>query len=429
MPRYQIKQYELNNAYEEILMKRTCKVLALLLCLLFWAVPSTMGDETLKIFGNANMDQTIDEKDIAYVEDIISGKSQTTEFADANNDGKVDAQDIDQIQVLIDDNAKSITIKDSANRVVTVKLPINRFISADYRTTEPLIAIGAAEKICAVDTTFHERMSEFGLADRPEVAVHAGEVNYELILKMQSDLVVVAASKASTANDTSKKLKGCPVIAISPTTRKSIIPDLRLLGYVLGERKGAEKLIGWINEHEDIVEDRVKDIPSSDYPKFYYESSSDQKLWYAYTPVGGSILDGCAADNIASSLGSSSSYQIEPEWLLTQNPDFMFLDMMQGAESGPGKTEEDMAALWMKLKDQRQFPGFLDIKAIKINNFYIIDRDITSGPRWVVGHAYFAKCMHPELFTDIHPDEWNLEYLKEFFGLDITGTWAYPMPK
>ncbi len=412
-----------------ILVNKIHKVLALLLCLFLWTVPSVWGDETLKVFGNANMDQIIDEKDVAYVEDIISGKSQETEFADANNDGKVDAQDIDQIQALIDDNAKSITVKDAGNRVVTVKLPVNRFISADYRTTEPMIAIGAGDKICAVDTTFHERMAEFGLADRPEVAVHAGEVNYELILKMQSDLVLVATSKASTANDTSEKLKGCPVIAISPTNRKSIIPDLRLLGYVLGERDGSEKLISWIKEHEGIVEDRVKDIPSSEYPTFYYESQADQKLWFAYTPVGGNIFDGCAANNIASTPGSSSSYEIEPEWLLTQNPDFIFLDMMQGTDSGPGKSEEDMAALWQKLKDKRIFPGFLDIKAIKNNNMYIIDRDISNGPRWVVGHAYFAKCIHPELFEDIHPEEWNQEYLKEFFGLDITGTWAYPMPK
>ena len=410
-------------------MKRNCKVLALLLCLIFWTGPSVLGDETLNVFGNANMDQTIDEKDVAYVEDIISGKSQTTEFADSNNDGKIDAQDLDQIQSLIDENAKSITIKDSAKRVVTVKLPVNHFISTDYRTTEPLIAIGAGDKIYAVDATFHERMSEFGLADRPEVAVHAGEVNYELILKMQSDLVVVATSKASTANDTSKKLAGCPVIVIGCTNRNSIVSDLRLMGYVLGVRDGAEKLIDWIKEHEGIVEDRVKDISLYNYPTYYYESNADQKLWTAYTPVGGNIFDGCAADNIASKLGSSSSYQIEPEWLLTQNPDFIFLDLMKGVKSGPGKTEEDMADLWRELKNQRLFPGFFDIKAIENNNMYIIDRDITSGPRWVVGHAYFAKCMHPELFTDIHPDEWNQEYLKEFFGLDITGTWAYPMPK
>ncbi len=410
-------------------MKQACKVLALLLCLLLWAAPSVLGDEMLNVFGNANMDQTIDERDIAYVKDIIGSKEQITEFADANNDGMIDAQDIDQIQAIIDDNPKTITVKDAGNRTVTVKLPVSRIISTDYRTTEPLIAIGAADKICAVDTTFHERMAEFGLADRPEVAVHAGEVNYELILKLEPDLVVVATSKASTANDTSDKLKGCPVIAISPTNRKSIIPDLRLLGYVLGEREGSERVIDWIKKHEDIVEDRVKDIPSSEYPTFYYESNSDQKLWFAYTPVGGNIVDGCAAANIASSLGSSSSYEIEPEWLLTQNPDFMFLDLMKGAESGPEKSEEDMAALWQKLKDLRNFPGFTDINAVKNNNLYIIDRDITSGPRWVVGNAYFAKCMHPELFKDINPDEWNQEYLKGFFGLDITGTWAYPMPK
>ena len=88
-------------------MKQASKVLILSLFLFLLAAPSLLGDETLKIFGNANMDQVIDEKDLAYVKDVIGGKEQTTEFADANNDGKIDAQDIDQIQALIDDNDKS----------------------------------------------------------------------------------------------------------------------------------------------------------------------------------------------------------------------------------------------------------------------------------------------------------------------------------
>jgi len=69
------------------------------------------------------------------------------------------------------------------------------------------------------------------------------------------------------------------------------------------------------------------------------------------------------------------------EWLLTQNPDFIFLDLMKGAESGPGKTEEDMDNLSRKLMEQRNFSGSWKINAIENNNFYIIDRDITSGPR------------------------------------------------
>ena len=47
-------------------------------------MPANAADCTLGIFGNANMDDTIDEDDIAYVEGIIEGTNEETELADAN---------------------------------------------------------------------------------------------------------------------------------------------------------------------------------------------------------------------------------------------------------------------------------------------------------------------------------------------------------
>ena len=75
-------------------MRRSSEVgmLLIALCAISWAIssPSLAFSYTLNIFGNANMDDTIDELDIAYLEDVIAGRSPATEMADANLDGIVD---------------------------------------------------------------------------------------------------------------------------------------------------------------------------------------------------------------------------------------------------------------------------------------------------------------------------------------------------
>ena len=74
-------------------------IAVMIFCALLAFVPATASDFTLMIFGNANMDDTIDELDIEYVHGIIDGANGPTKLADANNDGKIDEKDINQIQM------------------------------------------------------------------------------------------------------------------------------------------------------------------------------------------------------------------------------------------------------------------------------------------------------------------------------------------
>ena len=80
----------------------------------------------LKVFGNANMDEVIDEADIKYVQGILEGKNDVTELADANHDGKVDEEDLDQIGLIIAGDETELTLIDMANRTVTIPMPVER---------------------------------------------------------------------------------------------------------------------------------------------------------------------------------------------------------------------------------------------------------------------------------------------------------------
>ena len=85
---------------------------------------------TLAVYGNANLDNVIDEDDIEYVQWILDGKENETKFADANYDGQIGEDDIVHIRAIITGNETELTLLDMAGRAVTVPGSIERVVSA-----------------------------------------------------------------------------------------------------------------------------------------------------------------------------------------------------------------------------------------------------------------------------------------------------------
>lgn len=336
--------------------------------------------------------------------------------------------------LILNKTADSITLIDEVGRTVTVDLPVKKIVSSDYRAMEALLAIGAKDMIIGVDSNFHKQMPYFGLKDAAEVGIHAQEVNYEQILSLKPDIVIVPLSQGASADEISSKLKGVPVIVMSISSREVMIPQLEIMGQLLGKEEEAGKLIEWTQKYDKIVEERLKDRKTKDMPTFYYESMTDLgKKWLAITPLdykAGKASEGCGGRNIAADLViNTTSVQEDAEWVLSKNPDFIILDCMGGQMTGPGKTESDVQNNLTKTIESRASEGFQNMTAVKNGHIYLLSRDFISGPRWVIGHICIAKWFHPDLFKDLSPEEINKEYLREFQGIELDGTWAYPPAK
>jgi iron complex transport system substrate-binding protein len=340
---------------------------------------------------------------------------------------------------IVDKTDNSITVVDEVGRTVTINLPIKNIISTDYRQMEALLALGVEDKIVGVDSNFPRQMPYFGPKDVAEVGLHATEVNYEQILMLEPSLVIIPARQGSTADDISKNLKGVPVVAFGLSSRDHMIPELQIMGQILGKEEEADKLINWTKKYETIVEERIKKVDPSDMPTFYYDYMTDtNKKWWALTPDNLAVraTEDCGGKNIASDLDLNetiTSAEVGAEWVLSKDPDFIFLDFMGGlrddpVQSGPGKTEDDLKKTLSAIVDDREKEGFKNITAVKNNHVYIIDRDYISGPRWIIGHILFSKLFHPDLFKDMDPAEINKEYLKQFQGVELEGTWVFPAP-
>ncbi len=130
-------------------------LIPVLLCLSLVVMPAAADadsfnrayKDTLTVYGNANLDDVIDEYDIEYVQGIINGTEDETQFADANYDGQIDDDDIAQIELIIADEEDELTILDMDNRTVTVPMPVERIIATGYGSIHTLMQLGAEDKI------------------------------------------------------------------------------------------------------------------------------------------------------------------------------------------------------------------------------------------------------------------------------------------
>ena len=333
--------------------------------------------------------------------------------------------------MIINKTDKSLTLIDEAGRTVTVSLPVKRIISGDYRQMEALLAIGAKDMIVGVDSNFHHQMPYFGLKDLPEIGKHAAELNYEQLALLHADIIMLPLWQGSKAKEITENMPNATVVVLGLSSRDTLIPELQIMGQLLGKESEADKLIKWIKKYDGIVEERTKDLKPQNTPTFFYEYMSDLNTkWSAISPSdpsAGRAAEGCGGRNVASDLKlNMTTGEVGAEWVLAQNPDFIFLDFMGGDRSGPEKTKEDVKTELMKIIEERSTEGFSNFTAVKDNHIYVVNRDFVSGPRWVIGHVYIAKWLHPDIFEDLSPDEMNKEYLKEFQGIELEGTWVYP---
>jgi iron complex transport system substrate-binding protein len=119
----------------------------LALCLM---VGISAADFTLHVYGNANMDDVIDERDIEYARGIMDGTERMTDLADVNGDGKVDEEDIRLIEEIIDGTAAEIKVIDSDGNTVSVKVPEERIVIYNHQCAEILQILGAEDQVAGV---------------------------------------------------------------------------------------------------------------------------------------------------------------------------------------------------------------------------------------------------------------------------------------
>ena len=171
-------------------MKINVILAGIAISLLLLVFPAAASDYTLGVFGNANEDNTINMQDVTYTELIILEYKDATKLADAKYDNRINMQDVTQIELIILGKEKELTVLDSTDRTVTVKMPVERVIPLHMRHAGTVCVLGADDAVVGVDSTVISRGRLFPeLSTLPSIGtVRAPDL--EQILMLDPDLVI-----------------------------------------------------------------------------------------------------------------------------------------------------------------------------------------------------------------------------------------------
>ena len=373
-------------------------------------------DFVLDIYGNANEDDTIDMRDLTYVKLIFFGKKPETELADAKYDGKINPLDFIQIKLIIVGKEKEITVVDSADRIVTVKKPVERIVVCAPDVAEALKVLGSTDKLVGVGDGVIKKSYYFPeLSDKPIVGTHK-KLNYEAAVAVEPDIVILYCTKYYLPYllEAEEKLKptDITVVGLNFFQQRTLKEEVEKLGYILGEEGKAIDYINWYKKYEDAVKDLVDDLKEEDKPRVLLESKcKDIGAISIYGP-GSASHDLCTMAggiNIASDLGTAYP-KVEWEWVLEESPDVII------RTSRPTWGWDNVDEPVELIKGIKSRPGADSIAAVKNDKVYVYSTEILFGMDSVAGLTSWAKLLYPEF--DLDPKGIYREYLEKYMKID-----------
>jgi iron complex transport system substrate-binding protein len=407
-------------------------------------------DLTLQIYGNANMDDAVNQKDVDYLADIISGKSSATAYADANKDGQIDQADVQQVQALVNGTAKYILLLDGNLALINVTLPADRIVVEYIQNAELIRVLQLENQVVGVDYCVDQLRSIY-FPDNPNI-VSVGQMytpDYEAVLNLHPNVLLTFSS--ATAEKASK-LPGVNVVYlglyypnVTAPENSTFVQGILKAGYIFDRVPQATEYAKWLlnltqtisSATSQLTESQKQTVFITNYP---YTTSSTMTA-YAKIDTLGQVCILAGGSNIASALPSylnSSSAKVDAEWLLSQDPDYIFLHTVRYTFSGitysdpaQGFDVNDTTSISTCLSDWMSQSAYANLKAVKAGHVYIIAGDFRNNAMGgVLGAVYMVQTLYPNLLSDFNPQTIQQYYVTHFlrlnYNLDQEGVFMYP---
>ena len=306
-----------------------------------------------------------------------------------------------------------VTFTDTSGTQITLPSPAERVVCLNSDVAEAMVALGAGDKVVGVTDSI---MTDSALVSHLPNTVSVGDwqtPSVEKVLQLKPDAVITYSS-SKPKNVDQFTSAGISLIYLDCYKITSLEHDITSLGIMIGAGERADQYINFMKKWDEIVRSRVSNISEEKIPSVYVEGYTD------YSAQGkGSGIDlmmGIArGKNLAADLGEQWP-KVTPEWVIKENPSII----IKSASLKPDKTLEDIRT------SVSERSGFDTLSAVKNNQVFVINGDLTYGPRSPAGLVYLAKALHPNEFTDISPGEVLKEYATGFVSGMENGDYFSP---
>jgi len=323
--------------------------------------------------------------------------------------------------------ANTKTVVDTAGRRVTFNYPVKRIIVTDDTVADPVRIFGKQDLVVGIENSIVHRGYFNEMAKQPMIGNQWGNLNWELIVSLKPDIILMADAPAVTPRVTAMagRLK-IPVLVLRWRFADSMDQTVRLLGEVFGEPKRARQFIKWRHGCLGLIAKRLKGLPADKKIAAYVEGD-------IAGPIGRAAGKRMPADETLRLAGLSNicrfrfSKEVSSEWILARNPDIIIMNDYGGAREITGYLIKDETTLNEYVERVKGRKKFKKTKAVKKNNVYVMNAKLC-GSMHMVGALYLARVAYPRLFKDIDPREVHREFFERWMGLPYQGIWFFPTP-
>ena len=325
------------------------------------------------------------------------------------------------------DDGEYITVVDALDRIITIKLPINRIViggkgdgllvsvaymfpkaaSSLYGLTT---SVGSTNYLSSVDPDIGSKMT---LVDRFSV---------EEIAKMNPSVVILKSYMKADLGDSLENI-GVSVVYIELENLESYLRDIQILGKIFGDSDRADKIAAYYHDTYMELYNNTSSLDMRERPKvllIYYSLRGGSVSFLApgYTWLQTSMIDVAGGYPLSSELAGSGWNTVSFEQIATWDPNIIFI-VTYSSETTPSEVKDII------MHD----PLWRGISAVSHSRVYAFPDDCgnqggmgsweSPGSRWILGLQYMAEKIGTTSI-EIDIEDVTEAYFIDMYGLDPT---------
>ena len=368
----------------------------------------------LRVYGNANNDDYLDDKDVAFLEKIIAGTEKETKFADANQDGKVDDKDVQYVKDIIDKKVNKVWVSQTYNKTEQIeacKYPISKVAVAGFETITVLQSIGATSKIVALAGASGDSFNQTfysDVYDLPKCGPDIWHIDPELLSGVgQVDAIISMDAKSYIDNYATFETAGIDVVRIEAAHATNSLSGIVTVGFLLGNAEEANKLMEFFDGILNNIKDKAASISEKKTGlfltmKYYVEGPSAASEYTGTMALAGAKT---LADVYPDVWGTTArkTFKLGDDWLLADKyqADFIALSNALGLSK---MTQDELNAKWA---DCGQYMNKMNCFP---DGYFIINSTLSPTLRI----AFMAAFMYPDVFGADYGYECTQDYYDKF---------------
>lgn len=192
--------------------------------------------------------------------------------------------------------------------------------------------------------------------------------------------------------------------------------EMRVLGEIFGQKDKALKLFDYLNQTQNLIEERTKNLKDDEKVAMLYMGLNPnvRKNGGVATAFGVNTPESFIIENIAGAKnafkGDGTNVVLSLEQLYAMDPDVIVLPTSNGYHPAS------------ELLDSPDFEKLGELKAVKNKRVYAMPWSPMNCARRVeypLDMLIIAKAAYPKLFSDIKIHEFALKFYQDVYGVDL----------